>query len=230
MEELENSVLKKARGMVRLWRRYVDDTLAVVKEGTEDIILQVLNNEHGSIRFTCEKEVEGRIPFLDVDLKREDGEIRRKVFRKSTATQRDLDFSSAHCNSVKWGVVSCMRRRAERICSQQEDLDEEIDNLRKVFVRNGYPKSEVRRRLEEARKRPRKKGEETGVVIRIPFVPSLSKVGHSNNVYSGEKSGGDDWRSEVGQDGQLGEGRSGVQSGLCGLRKSLYRRDGEKSV
>ena len=29
MEELENSVLKKASGMIRLWRRYVDDTLAV---------------------------------------------------------------------------------------------------------------------------------------------------------------------------------------------------------
>ena len=97
-------------------------------------------------------------------------------------------------------------------------------------MRNGYPKNEVRRRLEEARKCPSRKEEETGVVLRIPFVPSLSKelgrlagrldIWIMYELYSGEKSGCDDWRSEVGQDGQLGEGRSGVQSGLCGLRKS----------
>ena len=107
---------------------------------------------------------------MDIDLKREDGEIRRKVFRKSMATDRYLDFRSAHCTSVKWGVVSCMKRRAERICSQLEDLEEEMENLRKVFVKNGYPKNEVKRRLGTTGRRQCKKREGTQVVLRIPYI------------------------------------------------------------
>ena len=55
-----------------MWKRYVDDTLEVVKRGTVDKLTEFLNNldDSGSIKFTYEVETEGQLPFLDLLLKR----------------------------------------------------------------------------------------------------------------------------------------------------------------
>ena len=73
--------------------------------------------------------------------------VRTKVIRKRTVIERYLDFRSAHYKSIKWGVVSCLKSRAERICSSPKELQEDMEYLRRVFTRNGYPDKEVRRRL-----------------------------------------------------------------------------------
>ena len=56
----------------KLSKRYVDDTLEVVKRGTVDKLTEFLNNldDSGSIKFTYEVETEGQLPFLDLLLKR----------------------------------------------------------------------------------------------------------------------------------------------------------------
>ena len=174
MEEFEDRTLRQATVSVKLWRRYVDDTLAVVKKGEEELLLQELNDSHESIQFTCEKEEDGRICFLDIELTREKNGVRTRVFRKKTATDRYLDFQSAHCKQVKWGVVSCLRARAEKICSQPEDLEAEKERIRRIFVKNGYPSKEVRRRL-TCTQRGRKVREEKWTSLRIPFVPGLEE-------------------------------------------------------
>ena len=53
-------------------KKYVDDTLEVVKRGTVDKLAEFLNNldDSGSIKFTYEVETEGQLPFLDLLLKR----------------------------------------------------------------------------------------------------------------------------------------------------------------
>ena len=155
MEEFEKKVLFGSVQLVRLWRRFVDDSLAVVRRGSEDEVLEHLNDGHEKIKFTYEKEEGGKIGFLDVEIRREGEVVQTKVFRKKTATERYLDFKSAHCQSVKWGVVSCLRSRAEKMCSTPKDLKEEIAYLRKVFMRNGYPVNEVRRKLSDTTKRRR---------------------------------------------------------------------------
>ena len=98
------------------------------------------------------------------------------MFRKTTSTDRYLDYKSAHSKHVKWGIVSCLKERAERICNRPEDLEAEKERLRKIFVKNGYPNGELRRRLAGMR-RSRSAGEETEQqsFLRIPYVPGLEK-------------------------------------------------------
>jgi len=64
----------------KLWKRYVDDILEVVKRGTVDKRTEFLNNldDSGSIKFTYEVETEGQLPFLDLLLKRTNS-VRVKV-------------------------------------------------------------------------------------------------------------------------------------------------------
>ena len=55
---------------VKLFRRYVDDILCVVKKNELETILTEINCLHSSLKFTCEEEsTEGEIAFLDMQLK-----------------------------------------------------------------------------------------------------------------------------------------------------------------
>ena len=44
----------------------MDDTAVIVRKGDEEVLLSHLNSVHACIKFTCEKETEGRIAFLDI--------------------------------------------------------------------------------------------------------------------------------------------------------------------
>ncbi len=51
----------------RLWMRYADDVLAIVKKGMTERVLEELNKQRpGVIRFTVEEEKDGQLPFLDL--------------------------------------------------------------------------------------------------------------------------------------------------------------------
>ena len=83
----------------RLWKRFVDDTLEVIKRGSVAQLTEHLNSVDStrSIRFTYEEETEGQIPFLDTLLiRKEDGNIKLLVYRKKTHTDQYLNFMSHH--------------------------------------------------------------------------------------------------------------------------------------
>ena len=64
MEDLE----EKASGTSEepcLWRRFVDNVIAIVTKETGKKLLQHLNSQHPQIKFTLDKE-EGCLPFMDV--------------------------------------------------------------------------------------------------------------------------------------------------------------------
>ena len=57
-----NGFVPKLNSHLRFWKRYVDDTLTIVKEGS----INQLNFFHPNIQFTFEIESSGRISFLDI--------------------------------------------------------------------------------------------------------------------------------------------------------------------
>ena len=68
------------------------------------------------ITFTRELEEDGKLPFLDTLLYRQnDGSIDISVYRKPTHTDRYLQFSSHHPHQVKVGIASCLFHRARII-------------------------------------------------------------------------------------------------------------------
>ena len=105
----------------------------------------------------------------------EDGRLRTTVYRKQTASDRYLDYKSSHCYQVKWGVVSCLRKRAERICSHQEDLKKEKALLQRSFVENGYPGGLIAKRLYEEKRKRREVEEERQPILRIPYVSGIQE-------------------------------------------------------
>ena len=79
-----------------LYRRYVDDILLIRDEQTEaDSLSPKFNSLHSNLRLTSERESDNSISFLDILITRkEDGFIKRFVYRKSTWTGQYLNFYS----------------------------------------------------------------------------------------------------------------------------------------
>ena len=83
MVEFENDKVPTMIDSLINWYRYVDDTIAFVKEDQIDNIVSALNGHHQDIKFTHETEENGMIPFLDVSMQRtNDNKLRLKVYRK----------------------------------------------------------------------------------------------------------------------------------------------------
>ena len=70
MEDLEMRALETSPCNPKMWLRYVDDVFAIWPHGDHhlDTFHQHLNGKNPSIQFTIERESEGRIAFLDVQL------------------------------------------------------------------------------------------------------------------------------------------------------------------
>ena len=66
MVELEGTIIPSLSNKIRLWKRYVDDTIAFVKTDEIMNVLSSLNSHYSNIQFTMEIEQSNQIPFLDV--------------------------------------------------------------------------------------------------------------------------------------------------------------------
>ena len=151
MVELENKEVPTMSSSLQHWYRYVDDTIAFVKENQIESILYKLNNHHKDIKFTRELEEESRISFLDVDIRRNpDNTLRLKVYRKKTCSNIYIHWNAFAPTNWKIGTLEGMIRRAHMICSNEEDLNEELAFITNTFQTiNGYPSYIIRRSLDK---------------------------------------------------------------------------------
>ena len=66
--ELERNLIPILKDHLSCWRRYVDDNVCFVKNGSVEHLLSILNNFHSSTKFTYETESGNKLSFLDVQL------------------------------------------------------------------------------------------------------------------------------------------------------------------
>ena len=91
-----------------MWRRYGDDVFVFWPRGDQQLeeFHHHLNELNPSIQFMIEKETEGKIAFLGVQLENKGPKVYTSVFRKKTHTDRYLNFDSNHPARVKRGISS----------------------------------------------------------------------------------------------------------------------------
>ena len=90
----------------KLWKRYVDEVMEVVKKGCEQDQTELLYSIYtrGSIKFTYEDESDNSLPFLDtLMIRKEDGTVEFLVYRKKMHTDQYLSFTSHHPFNQKLG-------------------------------------------------------------------------------------------------------------------------------
>ena len=130
MEDFEDKAFAAYSNPPRLWKRFVDDILAIVKKTEVDTLLQFLNNQHQRIQFTIEEGKDGSLPFMDVRFTRKaEGELVMEVYQKPTHTNRYVQYDSHHSKSVKSGVVKCLANRAMTVSSDKDIRDKTFKHI-----------------------------------------------------------------------------------------------------
>ncbi|XP_072025291.1 uncharacterized protein [Amphiura filiformis] len=117
----------------KLWRRYVDDILEIIKKNSTEKLTDHLNSvdPSGNIKFAYEEEVEGKIPFLDtLIVRKQDGSTKLLVYRKKTHTDQYLNFASQHPLHQKLGVIRTLLDRMQNVVTEEEDKKEEEERKR----------------------------------------------------------------------------------------------------
>ena len=98
-----------------------------------------MNTCHESIKFTSEIENQGKMPFLDFEFFRDNDKFHSTVYRKSTFTGVYSHFDSEIPMNFKRGLIFTLLHRIFHICSSFPIIIEEVNKLKSIMSRNGYP-------------------------------------------------------------------------------------------
>ena len=100
-----------------------------------------INSLHQNIKFPMEEESHGQLAFLDILLKRNNGEISVLAYRKPTHTDQYLHYSPHHQTSCMESVVFSLFNRAYSIITNKDDLHKENARIKQVLKENDIEKA-----------------------------------------------------------------------------------------
>ncbi|XP_078380796.1 uncharacterized protein LOC144663661 [Oculina patagonica] len=145
MEIIEESAITASSTPPKIWKRYVDDSFVIIKKHSVASFhdTSTLNSIDSKIAFTIEHESNGQIPFLDTLVSRSNGVITIDVYRKSTHTDRYLDFYSHHEKKHKLSTASTLLNRASNLPSTPEGKAKELSHVTDALKSNSYPQSVI---------------------------------------------------------------------------------------
>jgi hypothetical protein len=176
LQNLENTIITK-NPFILFWKRYVDDVFAVIRKRKQQQILNCINHFHPSITFTCENEIDGKLPYTDVmTYTKKDNTIGHYVYRKPTHNNKYLNFKSFHPRAHKLGVIDTLITRAYHI-SDNDHLEEELKFVENVLIQNGYPVKLIQERRIKVKQKldhPQRKQHDLEKRIIIPWAGNIS--------------------------------------------------------
>ena len=121
---------------ILLWLQYVDDTFTALHKDEIDAFHDHLNEKNADIQFTKEIEENGKFPFLDCLVSRDNNELRSTVCRKPMHTDRLPDESSYNPTSHKATTIKTLTRRGQLVRNTPDSLFDEKNNMNLVFSRS----------------------------------------------------------------------------------------------
>ena len=120
--------------------RYIDDNFVVLKKTEVVSFYKFINNIEDNIKFTVEQEVGNAIPFLDMLIIRNNGQLTTKTYRKPTHTTRYLNFNSCDNFSQKVGSVKTLLFRANsKLITNYRDKTNKVKFVCNALRENDYP-------------------------------------------------------------------------------------------
>ena len=179
MEEVEHTALQSFTLPVKTWKRYVDDTFAVIGKDHVDALHEHLNRHTAGVSFTVEKERDGVLPFLDVEVRRQqDGSIKTAVYRKATHTDSYLNFESHHSTQHKESVIRALVKRGEDFSTDDTDKMAEARRVNQVLKVNNYPRRFIhatRRKMRASDGARAREQRETKPFAVLPYVKGVTE-------------------------------------------------------
>ena len=174
---IESSVYKPS-----LYKRYVDDVFCLFEnEEKSKQFLEHLNHQHPNIKFTIEKEQEGKLAFLDVYVDKTLQEnATTSIFRKLTFTGLMLNFLSYCPMSYKLSLVGTLVHRIYNICNTWDMFHKNIEELKHILKRNMFPPKIIDREIKtyldkQSSTETNSKEEKTFSYFKLPYLYEISE-------------------------------------------------------
>ncbi|VDI57594.1 Hypothetical predicted protein [Mytilus galloprovincialis] len=137
------------------WKRYLDDCFIFwTKSEVElDKFHSMLNALNESIQFTYDSS-SSKLPFLDINIIKEEEEIITDLYCKPTDTHQYLDFRSCHPSHTKRNIPFNLARRICTIVINLELRDKRLQELKNYLKRQNYPVRLIENGIKNALKIP----------------------------------------------------------------------------
>ena len=123
--KLERKLFSILPGRPLLWIQYIDDVIAICDKTiiSEDLLEINFKDLHPNITFTnvLSSLQEGAI-FVDNFISTNNNDLSIGMYRKSTHSNRVLNFNSHHTMSTKLGVAIGQFIRVQQICNKTKTL------------------------------------------------------------------------------------------------------------
>ena len=147
MADLEHRIIEGLTNKPRLWKRFIDDILAIWTGNPDDVMntLNQLNRTHKTIKFTHEISPD-HVVFMDLEIYkgkrfRETGKLDIRPHFKPTNKFQYLHYSSSHPKATFKGIVRGELTRILRSSSDQDTYNHNKRFLIAQFRARGYPKA-----------------------------------------------------------------------------------------
>lgn len=183
---LEKDLLSKATKtpLQGSWKRYIDDIHFLWTHGEEDLqeFKSYMNNFHPTIRFTFEIS-SSQVPFLDTLTQLKDNRIETTLYSKPTDKHTYLLPSSCHPPHTFKGVPYSQALRVRRICSQPEEEEKHLNNLKEHLLQRQYPEQLLDTQIGKAKQLDKntlltykQKTKNTRVPLVVTYNPAFNQI------------------------------------------------------
>ena len=110
--------------------------------------LEDLNKFHHNLKFTDEKSKE-KTNFLDVVIKIKEGRIFTDLYCKPMDGHQYLHYDSCHTYYIKNSIIFSQTLQLKRICSEKNDLNVHVEDLKTLFRKREYPDYLIKKQVEK---------------------------------------------------------------------------------
>ena len=118
----------------------MDDTFCLFNNEHDAMqFFDYLNTKHPNIRFTFEKEINGKLSFLDVLIDNSKDKLVTSIFHKKTYTGLLTNFLSFIPFRYKSGLIKTLIDRTFKINNTSNGFRSDLNDLTETLKRNSYP-------------------------------------------------------------------------------------------
>ena len=110
---------------------------------------EYLSSKHPNIKFSIEKEQDGCLPFLDINILHKNEKFATNVYRKKTFSRVYTNFKSFIPETYKTGLIKSLLFRCFSLCSNFIKFHHEIDKLKSILYKNSYLRDLVDKCIKE---------------------------------------------------------------------------------
>ena len=119
------------------YKKYVDDIFVLFKRPKHvKPFVDYMNSKHKNINFSFETEKDEQMPFLDVNVFRENSKFVTNVYRKKAFSGVYTNFCSFKPLEHKFGLVYALLYRYFCLVSDMSKFH--IEKRKEILVSNGY--------------------------------------------------------------------------------------------